>query len=142
MCIAKRNQIVLFLALTLCTIIVGCGVPSKNFREKEQIAFVYLGVKDGNKIVIPNFEKLSAFKIYRKTGDLGDFQFVAKFKKPKLPMRYKISPYAVEWTDEGNSSLQTQYKIVAVDNADVDLLEVKTIVAVPDDGQWKALEHQ
>ena len=125
--------------MLLC-IIVDCAATSKNFREKEQLAFVYLGAKKGNRVVIPNFDRLPAFKIYHWNKQEEEFQFVIRLKRPLLPMRFNHG-YAVKWTDKGNFDLQARYRIIAVDKNDNELIEIKPIVAIPKDGKWKVKDH-
>lgn len=136
----RTGQFISIVALLLLCIAVGCAATAKNFREKKQLALVYLGAEEGNLIVIPNLDKLPAFKIYRWNEGEERFEFVVRLKKPLLPMRYRISVYAVEWTDKGNSDLWARYKIIAVDKDDNELIEVKPVVAVPEEGGWKLVD--
>jgi hypothetical protein len=132
---SPRNLLSIIFVALLC-FAVGCAATNKNFRKREQLALVYLGAKGGNRIVIPNFDKLPAFKIYRWSEDEKEFQFVIRLKRPSLPMRFKVSSYAVEWTDKGNFDLQARYRIIAVDKDDNELIEVRPVTAVPKDDGW------
>jgi hypothetical protein len=133
------KKLVSTIFVTLLCVAVSCAATSGNFRERKQLALVYLGAEGGNRIVIPNLDKLPAFKIYRWNEDEKGFQFVIRLKKPWLPMRFKVTPYAVEWTDKGNVDLLTIYRIIAVDKDDNELIEVRPTIAIPKNGGWKIL---
>lgn len=97
----------------------------KKVNEGEKLVFVYYKNKPHNLIVIPNTGKFKSFKIYRKLPTDSAFVQVAEKKKPLLPMRYNITPYAVTWEDDTNSSREIEYRIYAFDKNDEQICEMK-----------------
>ena len=97
----------------------------KSANEGEKIVFIYYKSRPHNFIVIPNTGKFKSFKIYRKSVSDSAFVQVAEKKKPFLPMRNNITPYAVMWEDNASSSREIEYKIYAFDKDAEQICEMK-----------------
>lgn len=108
-------------------IIPYLAFAQKQTIEGERIVFVYYKDKPHNFIVIPNIGKFKSFKIYRKQETDTSFVQVAEKKKPLLPMRNNITPYAVTWEDEAGSSRKIDYKIYAFGKNDEEIGKMKII---------------
>ena len=118
----KKKYLLLILTLVSLTLF-----GQKKIDTTRQIAFVYFQNRKTNLIVIPNIDRLYSFKIYRKTKIDSSFAQVAEKKKPPLPMRYNVSPYAVTWEDKENNTTDIEYKILSFDKRGDEICELKII---------------
>lgn len=116
---------VVFGMCLLFTVTVVFG--QKQATDPEKIVFVYYKGRPHNFIVIPNIGKFKSFKIYRKQATDTSFVQVVEKKKPLLPMRNNITPYAVTWEDDGSSSRAIEYKIYAFSKEGEEICEMKII---------------
>jgi len=130
------QNILLLIVLSL----YSCAIPPRsNIDNEKQHALVYKNVPDGNRIRILNFDALLAFNIYRKSVNDDDFVLVTTLHRPKLPLRYNFSQWGVEWIDPVYNSTDILYKIVALDESNNEFLELKQIIALPENGEWKVI---
>jgi len=131
---------VLLIILFFCS----CTIPPRTKEDiNDQWALVFLGDGNGNRIRILNFDRLLAFNIYSTDLENDSLIFVKRLDRPKLPMRYNFSEYGVEWIDKNDHSLETKYKILAVDENGNEYIELKQIISVPDGaGGWKVINPE
>lgn len=101
------------------------SIGQKNVDTTQQVAFVYFENRKTNFIVIPNIDRLSTFKIYRKLNTDSAFIEVAVKKKPPLPMRYNVTSYGVTWEDKEYNTRNIDYQIIAFDKKGNRICELK-----------------
>ena len=102
--------------------------PGEHDKDK---AMIVLGAEGGNRIMASNQGGASAFRIFRKQSDTSAFMLVATVPKPFLPLRAQLFPTGLDWADPGSSSTEVIYRVVAIDDAEKELWEYKTIVSTP-----------
>ena len=61
----------------------------------------------------------------------SNFVFVTKRKRPVLPLRARIGGYGIDWTDDDNTSLQSLYKVYALNDTNKVWCEVILTYYVP-----------
>ena len=136
----KSKIVFLFIILFICS----CTIPPRTNEDvNDQWALVFLGAENGNRIRILNFDRLLAFNIYIFDVVNDSLIFVKRLDRPKLPSRYNFSEYGVEFTDINDHSLETKYKIIAIDENGNEYIELKQIISVPDGaGGWKVIKPE
>jgi len=103
------------------------ALSQKHVDSSSQIAFVYFKNRQTNLIVIPNIDKLSSFKFYRKAiGDTA-FVLVAEKKKFPLPLRNNVSPYGVYWEDKDYHTKDVEYRIIAFNKKGNEICKLNVI---------------
>lgn len=107
--------------------ILRFGYGQGEIEVRDNIAFVLLEKQDKNTIVIPNYEKLHKFKIYRRISSNHEFNLVTEKKKPSLPTKYSVTPYGITWGDPDYHTRDIEYKILAFDKKDKQLCEIHII---------------
>jgi len=128
-------------------IIIGCaGSFNRNFDPNKQVALIYLGANNGNRILFFNNDKFPKLSIYRRTNIDSTFNHVNTLNINKISLRYKVGNhgpgFAYDWNDSENSELTSRYKILALDDSSNVLVELKNIYAIPDNnGGWKHIEE-
>ena len=90
-------------------------VAQKRIDTTKQVAFIYYENLNANLIVIPNFDKLYSFKLYRRVKEDTLYKEIAELKKPLLPERYYGTPYSVGWHDKEVHTRNVDYKVLAFD---------------------------
>jgi hypothetical protein len=116
-----KISITIFVVLLM---LQSCASTPATIAPEMQFGYVLIGGEDGNQIIIPNLDEVPAYNIYRQKSDDTTFIFIAKEKRPPLPMRYRISPYAVEWAD-GGFRTPTKYKAFGLKDNGTEWFEVK-----------------
>ena len=113
--------------ILFCTLLTTTLCAQKKIDSSGQVAFVYYENRPTNLIVIPNIDKLFSFKIFTKKPTDQIFVLVGEKKKPLLPMRYNISPYAVTWEDKHYQGTEIEYKVIAFDKKGVEICSLNVI---------------
>ena len=116
---------ILFAIVAIITLLgTGCASTPSTIDSKYQQGFVYLGVKGGNRIFIPNLDNLPAYDFYRKLPRDTGFTYIDRKRRPPVPMRSRIGGYSIEYIDDDNSALDALYKVYALNDNDEKWCEV------------------
>jgi hypothetical protein len=126
-----KHPLSLFTLVFLSLVASGCATTPETIDPKLQQGFVYLGVKGGNRIFIPNLDHLPAYDFYKKMPEDTVFVFVDRKRRPPVPMRSRIGGYSIEWIDDDNSSLDVLYKVDALNDDDQKWCDVILKYQVP-----------
>lgn len=138
----RKIYFLLFAFITLA----GCGGGYKeNFNPDSQTALIYLGGADGNRIIFFNADKFPNLAIFRKRGADSAFTVVKTLSINPESLKSRQGDhgpgFAYNWNDKEDNSINTRYKLSALDDSLNILVELKNIYAVPaDDGEWKYIE--
>jgi hypothetical protein len=113
-----------WIALFLTILSSANGQETINLGYR--LAFVYYEDHDKNLILIPNMGKFYSFKVYHKTKNETEYEFVGEARKPRLPFGYSF-PYQVKLADTKFHSREIDYKILAFDKSGREICEMKVI---------------